>query len=344
MLRGLRRRSLLTQVLLANLLLISVATISAAVLAGTGTFDEDSGAGIVLAFAVATTVLVNVFMLSRRFEPLERLVVEMESVDLARPAVAASAGADSDAPQEVRRLQHAFRSMLERLETERRRSASAALEAQERERTRVARDLHDEVNQSLTGLLLRLEAIRAKAPPDLGVELAETGAVATQAMKELVSLARQLRPTALDDLGLKAALTGLIEELGEQSGVETSLGTTGNFTGLADEIQLVLYRVAQEAIANAVQHSNARSVIVRVVREQGRVVLTVSDDGEGFVYETAPRGLGLEGMRERALLADGELSIESRPGAGTRVQLAIDEATSAVSKRDREGRLEHQQG
>lgn len=337
MLRALRRRSLLTQVLLANLLLISAATVSAAVLAGTGALDQDSGAGIVLAFAIALTVLVNVFMLSRRFEPLERLVKKMEHVDLSRPGAAAGEDADSDAPEEVRRIQLAFRGMLERLEAERRRSASAALEAQERERTRVARDLHDEVNQSLTGLVLRLEATRAKAPPELDAELAATGSVATRAMKELISLARQLRPAALDDLGLKAALTGLTEELGEQSAVETSLATTGDFAGLAEEIQLVLYRVAQEAIANAVQHSGARSVIVRLVRETGRVVLTVSDDGEGFVYDEVPKGLGLEGMRERALLAGGKLSIESRPGAGTRVQLAIEEAARMVSSGDGTG-------
>src|SRR5213078_771450 len=103
-------------------------------------------------------------------------------------------------------LEQAFREMLDRLEAERLRGASAALEAQERERARVARDLHDEVNQALTALVLRIEALRTKAPPELSAELAETGAVATQAMEELLTVARALRPTALDDLGLTAAL------------------------------------------------------------------------------------------------------------------------------------------
>ena len=106
----------------------------------------------------------------------------------------------------MQRLEHSFRLMLDGSRPSGGGRPSAALDAQERERARVARDLHDEVNQSLTGLLLRLEALRAKAPPELAGELAETGPVADQAMEELLALARQLRPTALDDLGLEAAL------------------------------------------------------------------------------------------------------------------------------------------
>ncbi len=129
----------------------------------------------------------------------------------------------------MRRLERSFRRMLERLEAERRRSASVALEAQEQERARVARDLHDEVNQSLTGLVLRLEAARAKAPPELADELAEIRAVANQAMEELVALARQLRPTALDDLGLTSALASQAEDLERQSGIATSFGAAGEY-------------------------------------------------------------------------------------------------------------------
>ena len=323
-----RRRTLLVQVLVANLLLVTVATIAAALVAGTGDLAEDSPAGIVLGFAVALTVLVNVFTVARRLEPLERLADDMERVDLSRPAnrlpVQRATG-----PEEVQRLQHSFLRMLERLETERRRSSSIALEAQERERTRLARDLHDEVNQSLTGLVLRLEAARAKAPPELADELAETSALAKQAMDELVALARQLRPTALDDLGLKAALASQAEELERQSGIATSFGAAGDVNDLPDDVQLVLYRVAQEALANAARHAGAESIVVRLARQNGRVELTVSDDGSGFAFDDADSGLGLEGMRERALLVGGELRIESRPGHGTRVRLVIEPLPSA---------------
>jgi two-component system sensor histidine kinase UhpB len=326
-----RRGTLLAQVLAANLLLITIATIAAALVAGPGDLDEDSGAGIVLAFAVALTVLVNVFMLARRFRPLEQLADEMERADLSRPRADIAAAEDTSGPEEVRRLQRSFRRMLERLEAERRRSASAALEAQEQERTRVARDLHDEVNQSLTGLVLRLEAVRAKAPPELADEIAETRSLANQAMEELVALARQLRPTALDDLGLKAALAGATDELGRQSEIATSFGATGDFREIPGEVQLVVYRVGQEALANAARHSGADSIVVRLARQDDRVELRVSDDGRGFAFDEAGGGLGIEGMRERALLVGGELEIESRPGVGTKVSLVVDPVRSGRS-------------
>src|SRR5207249_8952181 len=130
----------------------------------------------------------------RRFRPLERLVDEMERADLSRPGANLRSPADGQTgPEEVARLQRAFRRMLERLEAERRRTSSTALAAQEEERARVARDLHDEVNQALTGVLLRLQAVSMKAPPELSHDLAETRALANQAMEELLALARALR-------------------------------------------------------------------------------------------------------------------------------------------------------
>ncbi len=213
--------------------------------------------------------------------------------------------------------------MLDRLESERRRTSSAALEAQEQERARIARDLHDEVNQSLTGLLLRLEAARTHAPPELASEIAETKALANQAMSELLSLARQLRPTALDDLGLKAALAGHVDQVGRQSGMEATFESLGDAGALSPEVQLVVYRVAQEAIANATRHSGAEHLRVRLLSDGDRTELTVSDDGRGFSFDEATSGLGIAGMRERSMLVGGDLQIESRPELGTRVTLRV---------------------
>ena len=319
-----RRRTLLTQVLLANLILVVVATVAAAIATNPDfDFGEDSAAGIVLGLAIALTVVVNVFMLTRRFEPLERLADEMERADLSLPGANVTASSDRSTPEEVRRLEGAFRRMLDRLDAERRRTSSAALEAQEQERARVARDLHDEVNQSLTGLLLRLEAVRGKAPPELAADLSETKALANQAMGELLALARQLRPTALDDLGLKAALASHVDGVGRQSEIGTSFESEGDFHSLSPDVQIVVYRVGQEAIANAVRHSGSKAIRVRLRRQGPRVELTVSDDGRGFSFEQASGGLGLAGMRERALLVEGELQIESRPELGTRVRLTV---------------------
>jgi two-component system, NarL family, sensor histidine kinase UhpB len=277
---------------------------------------------VVLAVAVAA-LAARLLLLRRRQAPLERLIEEMEKVDLNRPGAALPSSIDGIAEtQEVERIELAFLRMMGRLEAERRRAGSAALAAQEEERARVARELHDEVNQSLTGLLLRLEALRGQAPPELEPQLAETRALANKAMRELLSLARQLRPTALDDLGLVAAIAGQVEQLdGEE--VEAAFECEGGFADVDGDAQLVVYRVAQEALANAARHSGASHVNVKLRRGDGGVALEVADDGRGFAFEDAERGLGIGGMRERALLVGGELTIESRPGQGTTVRLAV---------------------
>ncbi len=323
-LSDMRRRDLLTQVLFVNLLLVVTAVVTAVLAANPDAGLSDSPqAAIVLGLAVALTILFNVLLVQRRFQPLEQLVDQMERADLSRPGANLSAiGTPSD-PEEVARLHHAFARMLERLEAERRRASNAALSAQEEERARVARDLHDEVNQALTGLLLRLEAAREKAPPSLAAELAEIRALANQAMQELLTLARQLRPTALDDLGLEAALAGNVRELSNQGAVEASFEADGELGALPQDVQLVVYRVAQEALSNAVRHSDAAHVKVGLRRQGDRVALSVSDDGRGFTFDQASGGLGIAGMRERALLVGGEFQIESRPAIGTRVRLFV---------------------
>jgi two-component system sensor histidine kinase UhpB len=306
-------------VLVVNTVLLGAVAIVAGAIAGLS-------AGEVVAIAVLAVVAgaaANAILLRHRFAPLEDLIEEMERVDLSRPGSLLPRTIDGvGETEEVERIELAFLRMMRRLEAERRRAGSAALQAQEEERARVARDLHDEVNQSLTGLLLRLEAARSAAPPGLEAELAETKALANQAMRELLDLARRLRPTALDDLGLAAAIAGLVERLGEGE-VETTIEIDGDFTDLADDAQLVVYRVAQEALANAARHSGAAHVAVALRRGPEGVELTVADDGRGFAFAESERGLGIGGMRERALLIGGELTIESRPDAGTTVRLTI---------------------
>jgi two-component system sensor histidine kinase UhpB len=280
---------------------------------------------VIVVLAVAVLALAtSLLRLKRRFRPLERLIEEMEKVDLSRPGPLLTGSIDGvGETEEVERIELAFLRMMRRLEAERRRAGSAALQAQEEERARLARDLHDEVNQSLTGLLLRLEAAREAAPPQLEAELAETKALANQAMRELLSLARQLRPTALDDLGLTAAIAGQVEQLAHGE-IEAEFGAEGDFSDLGDDAQLVVYRVAQEGLSNAARHSGAARIEVRLRRRpDGGVELEVADDGRGFAFDESEGGLGIAGMRERALLIGGELTIESRPGRGTTVRLAV---------------------
>jgi two-component system, NarL family, sensor histidine kinase UhpB len=314
-----RRRSLFTQVLVVNTVLLGAVTIVASAVAGLMATEVV----ILVAIAVLVGAVVNMLLLRQRFAPLEDLIQEMEKVDLSRPGSLLPGSIDGvGETEEVERIELAFLRMMRRLEAERRRAGSATLQAQEEERARVARDLHDEVNQSLTGLLLRLEAAREAAPPTLEPELAETKALANQAMRELLSLARQLRPTALDDLGLAAAIAGLVDRLGEGE-METGIEVSGDFSDLSDDVQLVVYRVAQEALSNAARHSGASHVDVSLRRGPQGVELDVADDGRGFAFAESERGLGIGGMRERALLVSGDLTIESRPGAGTVVRLRV---------------------
>ncbi len=172
--------------------------------------------------------------------------------------------------------------------------------------------------------MLRLEAVREHAPYELAKEIDDTKALANQAMQELLTLARQLRPTALDDLGLKAALAGNVSEVNNRGALEVSFKSDAStYSDLSADAQLVVYRVAQEALSNAAQHADAETVEVSLARMNGTVELTVTDDGRGFTFDQASRGLGMGGMRERALLVGGDLRIESRPGVGTRVRLRV---------------------
>jgi two-component system sensor histidine kinase UhpB len=320
-----RRPSLLGQVLAFNLLLVAAAILVASLAAGLNlTLTDQRRQFLVLALALILTLVVNMWLLRRRFEPLERLLDTMERIDLSRPGrrveLDPAMAADS---ADVERLVAAFNRMLERLEGERRRSGERVLNAQEAERKRVARDLHDEVNQALTALLLRLEAAAQNAPPELKAELDETKQLANRAMGELLDLARQLRPAALDDHGLAAALASQVRDYDRRGPASAKLELDRRLEDVPQDVEVVIYRVAQEALTNATRHSGARHIEVSLNRVDSQLVLKVADDGSGFTFADETRGLGVAGMRERALLVDGNLEVDSRPGRGTTVTLEV---------------------
>src|SRR5215208_809580 len=300
-----RQRTLLTQVLAVNTMLVALTAFVAAVVARERFNEAVSTQGmLLLGLAVLAVILLNSLLLRRRLEPMGRLVETMSEVD---------------------RLTADFNRMMSRLEHERRESGRAVLRAQEQERSRIAQDLHDEVNQALTGILLRLEATMSDAPPHLVTELADTKALATQAMEELLHLARELRPTALDDHGLVPALASQIAAFAERTGLRSRfVPPMGQLPTFSDEEQLVIYRVTQESLSNVVQHAGASRVDVEL-NTVGRTVLRVRDDGRGFENRDG-RGrnrLGVSGMRERALLVGGNLAIFSTPGEGTTIELTM---------------------
>ncbi len=326
-----RRSTLLTQVLAVNALLVGVTALVAAIVARDRLADVATGDGLlVLGLTVTSAILLNSLLLRARLEPMERLFRAMAAVDLARPGVRAEA--PKRAAKEIHELTDTFNRMLERLEAERRESGRAVLRAQEQERSRIAQDLHDEVNQALTAILLRLSATVGDAPWSLRSELQETQELVAQAMEELLMLARQLRPTALDDHGLIPALASQVADFGARTGMRASFHHTGEIPVLSDEEQLVIFRVTQESLSNIAKHAEADGVDVELTFV-GRTLLRVRDDGGGFAADASrrrngrlrgrPGGLGLSGMRERALLVGGSLDVFTAPGAGTTIELTM---------------------
>jgi two-component system sensor histidine kinase UhpB len=320
-----KSRSLLTQVLVINVLLFVMTALVATIAVNANASNLVRGRQlIVLGLALAATLLGNWLVLRRRFKPLDDLITAMEQIDLSSTRTPPPDWyADSS---EVHRLENAFERMISRLEAQRRDAGRAAIQAQEQERRRIAQDLHDEVNQALTAVSLRLQASIERSPPDLRRELTETKRLASQAMDELLALARHLRPAVLDDHGLLPALQSQVRDFAEQTGIDAAFRTHGAMPQLSPEQQLVIYRVTQEGLSNVAQHARAAKVEVEL-SFVGRTVLRISDNGQGFTPSNGAKrnggGLGLSGMRERALLIGGRLSLRSSEGGGTRVELTI---------------------
>ncbi len=320
--------SLLSQVLAVNTLII-VATVFTASVVARLQIDTPEGlkSFLIASVAMLVSALVNGMVLRRRFRPLEQLIAALDHVDLERPVL--DTRRDPDAPADVERLREAVEGMLARLDLERRRRASAVLAAQESERARLARDLHDEVNQSLTGIMLRLSIIAADADDDATrAALQEVRDLTDQAMCELLRLSHDLRPTALDDLGLSAALKTRLSQLAADTDLDVECDITPDLPALSSDQQTVVFRVAQEALSNVVQHAGAQRVRLELHRRgDGGALLRVSDDGQGITPRPAlldgeRQRAGLTGMRERALLVGAAIDIRST-SRGTVVELAL---------------------
>jgi signal transduction histidine kinase len=198
------------------------------------------------------------------------------------------------------------------------------VEAQELERRRLARELHDETGQALTSILLGVKAIRASSTT-ADAERAESDvrALIVQALQDVRALAVELRPTALDDFGLVAALERLAETFQARSGLKTLV--QANIDGrLPPEIETVLYRVVQEALTNVIKHAGAEHVSIVLRSRDGSVAVTIDDDGRGFVQtDVRDEALGLLGMRERLALVGGMLEVESSPDSGTTIAAQV---------------------
>jgi two-component system, NarL family, sensor histidine kinase UhpB len=300
-----------------NAVLLVAAAVALALSPATVSFPIALTEGIVLAVGLIAILIVNLLLVRRSFAPLERLTRLMRSVDLLSPGHRL----DVTGPHEVRELGAVFNEMLERLERERHESGWDALKAQEAERKRVAQELHDEVGQALTAVMLQIGRLAKKAPSDLGEEFTEALETTRTSLEDVRRIAKQLRPEALDDLGLVPALNALAGTFAERTGLRIRRRLPESVPAIGAEAELVVFRVAQESLTNAARHAESTRVDLTLERHMRRIVLHVRDYGRG-IDGTRP-GSGIRGMRERALLIGADLSITTAPGGGTEVSLSL---------------------
>jgi two-component system sensor histidine kinase UhpB len=209
------------------------------------------------------------------------------------------------------------------LREERRAGARAALLAQERERLRIAQALHDEAGQTLTAVALEIERAAADSPEAGRVRMTAIAGQLHDTLDEIRRISRELRPEALDDLGLVNALIALSTRVAKQGGIRIDRDFSGELPRLPEDVELVVYRVAQEALTNVLRHSRAGRCLLRLGRDGDNLRLEVADDGVGIPADLGDETIGIEGMRERALLAGGRLSIGAGPDGGTTVVLEV---------------------
>jgi len=316
--RYIRPSSLLWRLLATNAAVIGAATLflslSPARVPSPGSFESV----LALVAGMSAMVAANLFLLRRALSPLRRLTELMHRVDLLTPGERIPVfGHDT----ELMELAQAFNEMLERLERERRESTGRAVAAEEQERQRIARELHDEIGQGLTAALLQLETATKGAPPELAPKLSGAMESVRGSLEEARALASRLRPEALDDLGLVSALSSLGNRLARQTDIDIQLDLNSDLPKLRPDDEIVVYRVAQEALTNVLRHARTGRVEVCLRSLDGVVRLSVVDDGVGLGRSAA--GGGMRGMRERALLIGAKLEVKSRTGAGVAVTLDV---------------------
>ncbi|MBP2350989.1 two-component system sensor histidine kinase UhpB [Kribbella aluminosa] len=290
------------------LLLWAPVTVSVPVL-----FTEAS----VLIGGLAVMLVANAVLLRVGLAPLARLNRRMSTVDVLRPGQRLPVQGHGGVPDVLR----AFNAMLDRLEEERATSAARALSAQESERRRIARELHDEVGQTLTAVLMDLKRAADRSPdPGLRNELVQAQETTRASLDEVRRLAHRLRPGVLEDLGLTSALTALATEVSDHTGLDIHRRFDSGLE-LDEQTELVLYRVAQESLTNVARHAGASRIELSLLREDSAVVLRIEDDGRGT--GPAHEGAGIRGMRERALLIGATLEVGDGPDGGTQVSLTV---------------------
>jgi two-component system, NarL family, sensor histidine kinase UhpB len=318
---GPRYTPLFLRVVAVNAVLLVLACVGTLLVIEPRRFSSIAAEETALVVAVLGAVaFLNVALLRHVFSPLERMAALARRFDPRRTGQRVPL---ADTESEVTDVARAFNEMLERLEHERRATSRRVLEAQEGERLRVAQDLHDQVGQTLTAALLELEHVARQVPDESRPEVEAVQEIVQAGLEDIRRIARELRPEALDDLGLPSALAALTERFARQARIDITLHVDPELPRLRREAELVIYRVAQEALTNVARHSGSRTAELRLEQTgPDRVSLTVADAGRGLPPDAIAGG-GMQGMAERASIIEGALAFGRRDSAGTEIRLDI---------------------
>ena len=314
--------SLLWSVFLANGSVLLIAVLLLAVTPITISAEIALAELGLLVIGLAAMLALNLALLGRVLSPLFELTKLMGTIDPDTPGRRLSHVETRSA--EGVALTDAFNGMLDRLETARRQAARTALAAQEGERLRIAQELHDEIGQTLTAVTIQAERAATGDPALAQQELGRVADAVRDSLDELRRIARELRPEALDDLGLVNALIALCSRVEEQGGPRIRRRLQPKLPPLPSDVELVIYRVIQESLTNALRHAGATTVTVSLEADAEAVTASVADDGRGIPSQLPADTAGIAGMRERALLVGGRLSIDSRSGTEVRLVVPVD--------------------
>ncbi|HEX3318193.1 MAG TPA: histidine kinase [Solirubrobacteraceae bacterium] len=298
------------------LLLVAAVAVTIAVLVPTGESALDAEEEVVvLVVALALVVVLNLLLLRHVVRPLQQLTEVARTVDLNDPPRDMP---DAAPTSEAGELAVTFNDMLARLQAERRDATGRVLAGQEAERLRIAQELHDQVGQELTGALLLLSRAQARAPAELRPALTDAQEGVRASLDDVRRIAVELRPEALDDLGLASAVAVLCE----RSRLEVESRIAEPLPELSPDTALVIYRVAQEALTNVARHAGIDRARLSLEGRVDTIVLVVRDDGTGFRGDPIA-GSGIRGMRERAGLIGAALSITSGDGVEVRLEAPL---------------------
>jgi two-component system sensor histidine kinase UhpB len=300
--------------------------------------------------ATLFTLFINALLLRASFRPLFHLLATIRKVSTGDTQARAVGSSTSS---EISELASAFNGMLDRLEALRLEQTQLIIQAQEEERRRIARELHDEAGQNLTALLIHTEILHQKlqmlpanvtndaVQQQLTGELQQLTRLTQDTLENVRLLSQQLRPSVLDDLGLLAAFRWLVEDSQQRLHLDLALkfeGTEQDYD-FPPAYETALFRIAQESLTNIARHAQTRQAKILLKRDGQNIHLRISDQGCGYDPSTRQKGSGIIGMRERAELLKGRLLLHTQPGYGTTVEAVIPLPTDYIDKGQAKGQI-----